>query len=342
MTQRFHRPVTIVDIAEAAGVSPSTVSRVLHDDPRITEPTAERVRRAVAELGYRANLGAQELVQGRSMAIGVLVHHFASPYFGEILAGIENALEGSGHHLLVASSSATLTREQPALDLLVRRRVDGVILVHSSIPDAELLRTAVDVPIFCIGRVSPADPACSLVIDNRTAARRLVEHLIALGHRRIAHITGEPHSVDARARLHGYEDALRAAGIGPDARLIAEGTFVVDAGYRGVEALFAAGVEFTGLFVANDSMAPSALLALARHGLEVPRDVSVVGFDDDPQSSWLRPPLTTMRQRLSEIGGAAAISLLRVLDGDAPDAPAIVPQLVVRESTAAAPRPARV
>jgi LacI family transcriptional regulator len=328
------RAVTIVDIAHAAGVAPSTVSRVLHGDERITAATAERVRRAAADLGYRANLNAQELVQGRSMTIGVLIHHFVSSYFAEILNGIDVTLEGSGYHLLVSSSNAQVDREAAALDLLVRRRVDGLVLVHAGLPDADLLRAVGDVPCFCIGRVSPTDPDASLVVDNRAAAREVVEHLVGLGHRRIAHVTGDPRHADARARLAGYQDALRGAGLQPDARLVAEGTFVGDAGYRGVEALLQAGAEFTALFVANDSMAPSALLALGRHGIDVPRQVSVVGFDDDQQSAWLTPPLTTMRQRLFELGAEAATGLLRVLHGERPEVRRIEPELVIRESTA--------
>jgi LacI family transcriptional regulator len=339
MASRPHRAVTIVDVAESIGVSPSTVSRVLRGDERISAATAERVRNAAAALGYHPNMSAQELVQGRSHAIGVLIRHFMSPYFAEILTGIEEALVGSGYHLIVASSHALEGEEAPALELLVRRRVDGLIAIQPSLPDEELVRAVpADVPVVCVGRLTPGNPAASVVIDNRAAARELVEFLLSLGHRHIAHITGDPSHLDARARLAGYHDALRDAGIATDARLVAGGTFLADAGYSGVETLVQAGARFTALFVANDVMAPSALLALARLGFAVPRDVSVVGFDDDQQAQWLNPPLTTIRQQLTVVGASAGATMLRVLRGEEPAPEHVLPQLLVRDSTAPPPR----
>jgi LacI family transcriptional regulator len=210
-------------------------------------------------------------------------------------------------------------------------------VLGGALPDGELAAAAGDVPLVCVGRSFPDERAHGILVENREAARVVVEHLIGLGHRRIAHITGDPVMTDARARLAGYLDALRGAGLAPDAALVVEGGFLVDGGARGVEELVARGVEFTGLFVANDVMAPSALLALARHGLDVPRDVSVVGFDDEEHSAWLRPPLTTMRQHLFEIGWMAAEGALRLIDGKEVGLPVSSPELVVRESTAPPP-----
>ncbi|MDX6514641.1 MAG: LacI family transcriptional regulator [Gaiellaceae bacterium] len=333
------RPVTIVDIAEAAHVSPSTVSRVLRRDSRISAATTQRVHDAAVELGYRPNLSAQELVSGRSMTIGVLIQHPASRYFGAILNGIEFALAelGAGYHTLVASGSWEPERELHALDLLVRRRVDALIVAGGTLPAAELGAVAAGVPLVCIGRPSPQGSGFEVVVENRDAARRAVEHLIALGHRRIAHITGDPVMTDARARLAGYLEALRAADIAPDAALVVEGAFLVDGGARGVTELLDHGVEFTGLFVANDVMAPSALLTLARRGFDVPGAVSVVGFDDDEQTPWLDPPLTTMRQPLFEIGWSAAQGALRLIDGEDAQLPVFVPELILRESTGPPP-----
>jgi LacI family transcriptional regulator len=328
------RPVTIVDIAEEASVSPSTVSRVLRRDSRISAATAERVRAAADSLGYRPNLIAQELVKGRSMTIGVLIQHSASPYFGRINFGLEVALSdlGGGYHSLVATGNWEPERERAALDLLVRRRVDALVVLGGTLPDEELVAAASGVPFVSVGRSIPAGTA-GIVVENRNAARRAVEHLIELGHRRIAHITGDPVMTDARARLAGYMDALRAAGIAPDAALVVEGSFLVDGGARGVAELLERGVEFTALFVANDVMAPSALLTLHRNGRSVPGDVSVVGFDDDEQSAWLDPPLTTMRQQLFEIGWNAGAGALRLLEGQDAGLPTFVPELVVRGST---------
>jgi LacI family transcriptional regulator len=333
------RPVTIVDIAEAAHVSPSTVSRVLRRDHRISAATTERVHRAAAELGYRPNLIAQELVTGRSMTIGVLLQHSGSQYFGLILNGIEVALSeiGSAYHSLVASANWEPERERRALDLLVRRRVDALVVVGGLLPDEELLEVAAGVPLVCVGRSIPAG-AAGIVVENRAAARTAVEHLIGLGHTRIAHVTGDPVMADARARLAGYLDALRGAAIPPDAALVVEGGFLVDGGARGVTELLARGADFSALFVANDVMAPSALLTLARAGRRVPASVSVVGFDDDEQTPWLDPPLTTMRQPLFEIGWNAAAAALRLVEGEDVALPTFEPELVVRESTAPPPR----
>src|SRR3954452_4560791 len=329
------RPVTIVDIAEAAHVSPSTVSRVLRRDHRISAATTERVHRAAAELGYRPNLIAQELVTGRSMTIGVLLQHSGSQYFGLILNGVEVALSeiGSAYHSLVASANWEPARERRALDLLVRRRVDALVVVGGLLPDEELLEVAAGVPLVCVGRSIPAG-AAGIVVENRAAARTAVEHLIGLGHTRIAHVTGDPVMADARARLGGDLDALRGAGIAPDAARVVEGGFLVDGGARGVTELLARGADFSALFVANDVMAPSALLTLARAGRHVPSSVSVVGFDDDEQTPWLAPPLTTMRQPLFEIGWNAAAAALRLPRGGGAGPPTVEAGRVVRESTA--------
>ena len=167
------RPVTIVDIAEAAHVSPSTVSRVLRRDHRISAATTERVHRAAAELGYRPNLIAQELVTGRSMTIGVLIQHSASQYFGLILNGIEVALTeiGTAYHSLVASANWEPERERHALDLLVRRRVDALVVVGGVLPDEELLGGGVRRPARLHRQVDPAG-AAGIVVENRAAARR--------------------------------------------------------------------------------------------------------------------------------------------------------------------------
>src|SRR5258706_2743803 len=182
-----HRRVSIRDVAAAASVSPSTVSRALRGDERISPETSERVRAAATALGYHPSLTAQELVRGRSRTIGVLIRHFMSTYFAEILTGIEQSVAGTPYDLLVVSSNGILGGEGPKLELLEGRRVDGIIVVQAALSDEELLASVGhDLPLVCVGRVSPTDPAASILIDNRAAARKLVEHLIGLGHERIA------------------------------------------------------------------------------------------------------------------------------------------------------------
>jgi LacI family transcriptional regulator len=239
------------------------------------------------------------------------------------------------YHPIVASAHWNAAHEKSALDLLLRYRVDGIILLGGLLDDEQLATIDEQAPLIVVGRSFDADPARSLEVDNLEAAERITRHLLELGHRRIAHIAGPPFISDSGARRAGYELALRGAGIEPDATLVVEGDFLFASGSLGVDELLARGGAFTALFAGNDWMAYGARSALDRHGLRVPEDVSLVGFDDDPVAEWQTPPLTTVRHPTVELGEAAAAAMVRVLAGEDAGLPVFEPELVVRGSAAA-------
>jgi LacI family transcriptional regulator len=293
------------------------------------------VREAALAIGYRPNLNAQELVRGRSMAIGILTQHPASAYYGELVRGIELGLEGTTYHAIAASGYWDVTEERQALDLLLGRRVDGIIVLGGMLPDAELATAAARTALIAVDRSFRGHASQRLRVDHRVGAAEATRHLLELGHRRIAYLAGDLGHPDARERLRGYEAALADAGVKVDRRLIVTGTFETGAGEAAVHELLDAGAKFTAVFAANDQLAAGAQLGLHRHGLRVPEDISLVGFDDAPSSEFTTPPLTTVRQDIHEFGIAAAEGLLRLLDGEDPALPVFRTRLVVRDSTAA-------
>lgn len=294
----------------------------------------------VETLHYRPNVRAQELARGRSYAIGVLTQDISNAFFGSILKGIEQGLGGSRFHPLVASGWDR-EKVRQALDLFLAYRVDLLVAVGGQIPEDELLRVTERVPLIVVGqRVRGLEDHC-VRVENFKGGFEATRHLLGLGHRRIAHITGLPDHPDSIDRREGYARALRDAGIALDPRLIVEGDFEEGSGLRGVETLLSRRIAFTALFTGNDQMAYGALLGLSRRGRQVPADVSIVGFDDQRGSAFTTPPLTTIRQPTLEMGVAAAQALLR-LDRNEPLAlPVLSTQLVVRNSTAPPPSRSR-
>lgn len=328
------KAVTINDIAERAGVSRSTVSRVLNGDPRVDARRREAVEQAMTALQYRPNLAAQGLARGKSHTIGVLTQDVASTFYGEYLKGIEVGLSGSSYHAVFASGNWQVKEEIAALDLLIGRRVDGLIVLGGDIPDEHLQALAEQLPLVIVGRsIRGLEQQC-LCVQNFEGAYQATRYLLQRGHTRIAHITGNAGQPDAVERRNGYCRALHDAGVTVDERLIIEGLFNEQSGMLALEMLFARGVLFTAIFASNDQMAYGARLGLHRHHLRVPEDVSIVGFDDQPASTYAIPPLTTVRQPNIEMGAAAAQAVLQLLNGKAPVLPPFAAELIVRESVA--------
>ncbi|RIH86740.1 Catabolite control protein A [Meiothermus luteus] len=324
--------VTLSDVAREAGVSPSTVSRVINGTARVDARKREAVLRAIERLGYRPNLMAKGLAQGRSLTIGVVTQEISSPYYGEMLKGVEQALEGTSYHPIFASGHWRADQEEAALKVLVGRQVDGLIVMDGSVPQERLLELAQSMPVVVVGRSIPG--LRCLGIDNAQGAYEGTRHLIELGHRRIAHIAGPQSHPDAIERLRGYRKALEGAGLPFDPALVVEGDYLEPSGLLAVEALLARGALFTAIFAANDQMAYGANVALYRRGIRVPHDVSLVGFDDLPSSSYFTPPLTTVRQPGLEMGWEAARLVLALLEGHDYTPKPLAARLVVRESTA--------
>jgi LacI family transcriptional regulator len=328
------KSLTIHDIAREAGVSPSTVSRVLNGNVPVAEDKRVAVLAVVAKRKYRPNVVARGLARGTTGAIGVLTQAISSQFYGEILYGVEQGLRGSAYHPMFASANWQHEEELASLDLLVQRRVDAIVVLGGLLSDDRLRRVAEETPLVAVGRlIAGLEPYC-LRIDDELGAYRATRYLIDLGHRRIVHITGALFHQDARDRRAGYCRAHEEAGLPLDPQLIVEGDFTERSGLLAAQALLSRGTLFTAIFSANDQMAYGVRLGLYRRGIRVPEDISLVGFDDLNGSAYVIPPLTSIRQPTNEMGRAAAHAVLRMLEGQPPDLPTLPIDLVIRESAA--------
>jgi LacI family transcriptional regulator len=325
--------VTLEMVAERAGVSPSTVSRILNGTAVVSDEKRKAVDRAIAKLGFVPNPVARGLAGGRTFSIGVVTQAIDSPFYGRALRGIEEALGGAGFSPLFMSGHWHAAEEARCIDVLRLRRVDGLIVLTGRLSNAALRAVARSLPVVVTGRNFKAQNLVSLDFENREGAKLATAHLIGLGHRRIAFISGDPEHPDAVERRSGYEAALTAAGLRLDPSLVLPGNFNEQSGMEAVDALLARRARFSAIFAANDQMAFGAMLGLFRRGQRVPGDVSLVGFDDVAGSLYMVPGLTTVHYPIHEIGQLAARAMLSLLAGERPILEVPAPRLVVRDST---------
>ncbi len=330
--------VTIREVASRAGVSVATVSRVVNGSPhRVNPATRRRVLSAVRALGYHANIIAQGLKKRSSRTVALIVPDISNPFFPAIARGIEDTARPHGYAVLLCNTYEDLTRENAYLALLRNRWVDGVIFatVGSNTRHLRALRRE-RLPVVLVARDVEGLSIDTVRVDNFRGEYEAAVHLLRLGHRRIAHIAGPPSLHVAAERRRGYLEALRTAGLAGEA-VIVEGDFTADGGGRAMEALLQARPPVTAVAVANDLMAIGALETLRHHGLRVPDDMAVVGFDDITFASLVSPALTTVAQPKYRMGQMAMERLLQLLDGgDARSRQTVlVPELVIRESCGA-------
>ncbi|WP_027892360.1 LacI family DNA-binding transcriptional regulator [Calidithermus chliarophilus] len=325
---------TLEDVARAAGVSPSTVSRVINGTARVRPGKLKAVLEAIERLGYQPNLMAKGLAQGKSLTVGVMVQEIASPFYGEMIKGIEQGLDGTLYHPVFSTGHWRAEQEREALRVLSARQIDALIVLDGLVSEEYLLGLARKMPLVLFGRRIRGLEHNTLLVDNLQGAYLGTRHLVELGHTHIVHIAGPAFHLDAKSRLEGYRKALEEAGIPFEPERVIEGDYVEPSGMLAVESLLARRVPFTAIFAANDQMAYGARLALYRRGIRVPEDVSLVGFDDLPGSSYMTPPLTTVRQPTLELGREAARAALLMLEGQPYEPPLFGTSLVVRESTA--------
>ncbi|MFC4638373.1 LacI family DNA-binding transcriptional regulator [Deinococcus hohokamensis] len=330
----MNRNVTIKDIAKAANVSISTVSRTLNGSPIVAPDKQRRVMEAAARLGYVPNASAQGLVRGRSMTIGVLTQDIASPFYNEVARGIDAGFSGTGYQPIFVNGHWQSQDESAAITTLIRHQVDGLIILGGRLDDEQLHKLAARYPLVLVGRRVAGLERRSLAVDNVHGAWLATTHLIQMGHRRIGHITGVASQRDALDRLEGYRLALAEANIAFDPKLVYEGDFNEGSGIQAVDHWLAQGTVFSAIFAANDQMAFGARLGLYRKDIRVPDDVSLVGFDDLPASRIALPPLTSVHQPLFEMGEQAAQLISQQLTApDRPTTPPLLPlTLSVRES----------
>jgi LacI family transcriptional regulator len=325
-------------VARDAGVSTSTVSRLINGTAIVSEESERAIRTAIARYNYHPNPTARGLALGRTLTIGVVTQAIDSPFYGEGLRGIEQQLQQHGYAALFMSGNWRDEDEKRCMRELLARRVDGVIMFSGRLSDEAVMEYARRAPIVVSGRSLKAKGVYSLPIEDEAGAVLATRHLTALGHRRIAFIAGFANHPDANERLNGYRRALAEADIQFDPRLVVEGDFHEDGGMTATFRLLESSTRFTAIFCVNDQTAHGACLALSRKGLRVPDDVSIVGFDDLPSSMYRVPPLTTVRQSIGALGQASAQAMVQLIAGVAPHITAPPVELIVRESTG---RPAR-
>jgi LacI family transcriptional regulator len=332
---------TLKDVAREAGVHPGTASRALNEETRalVNAETAQRVMAAAETLGYRPNPIARGLKTSRSYTVGVLIPDLTNPLFPPIVRGIQDGLEEAAYTPLIANTDNDLDRERADFEAMRARHVDGFITATAR-RDHGLLEdfAKAGLPVVLVNRRLEDGAISSVVGDDRTGVGLAVEHLVGLGHRRIAHLAGPQELSTGQLRKEGFVEAMRAAGLEPDPRLMLVATaFVESEGERLCNELLDRGLEATAIVAGNDLMALGCYDAFVERGVDCPSELSVVGFNDMPFAGWFNPPLTTVRIPHYEIGARAAELLLEQLRDPTvePTQLQLDPELVVRESTAA-------
>lgn len=322
--------ITIKDIAHIAEVSPSTVSRALHDHPRISKATRYRIQELAREMGYIPSQVARNLVTKQSATIGVAIPEFSDPFYMGILSGIEGIAIANNYDLIVGSFEHDPKRERKLFDAFEEQWLAGLVIAGTLVDDAYLTRSRKALPAVLVNK---PDYPYAVDIDQEQGSHQAVTHLVSLGHRRIAYIGLNVASESESRRYAGYAKALATHGLRDDPDLRVDGNGGIAGGVIAAENLLAQPDPPTAIFCYNDRTAIGAIHALHRSGLRVPADVSVVGFDDLEIASYVNPPLTTIRQPTDELGHRAATMLFDLLN-DRPVAPQkLTPQLVIRQST---------
>ncbi|MGL5303907.1 MAG: LacI family DNA-binding transcriptional regulator [Aeromonas sp.] len=329
--------VTIKEVAEAAGVSQATVSRVINGQKRVAEATKRQVQMAMDALGYQPNTFAQALASNRSSSIGMVVGNLGGFFYGPLMHSVEKATRASSHHLIVTSGEDDHLQELDAINFLLSRRVDALILHVSAMSDLELIELHHrGIKIVILNRLVPELAEHCVHLDNEYGSYLATKHLLTLGHTQIACITGQMNKPDSRDRLQGYRMALQEFGIDYDSDMVAEGSFNEDGGLAAARRLMQRIKPFTGVVCGNDNIALGVYDVLAEYDLTPGKDISVVGYDDILISRYLRPKLTTINFPIDEMGTQAVkLALTKSTEKISVSSVQLNPELVIRESTIA-------
>ncbi|MBE3583401.1 MAG: LacI family DNA-binding transcriptional regulator [Limnochordaceae bacterium] len=329
------------EVAKQLGLAPSTVSRALNHPEMVSAETRVRVEEAVRRVRYQPDRIARSLRVRQTSTIGLVVSDILNPFHAALASAIEEAAQQHGFTVILGNSNEDIQREQAYLEVLVASRVRGVILVPSGV-NTKGVQWVVGqgVPLVQVDRLTPGVKTDAVLLDNQRGAALAVEHLVGLGHRRIAMIAGPPHLTTGEQRLQGYWAALERAQIRPDERWVFPGNFRESGGYNGARSLLSLppDVRPTALITANNEMAAGAVKALGELGLALGRDVSLVTFDDARWAQYILPPLTVVAQPVEEIGQTAVDVLFRHFAGGSglparPTVYTLQPYLVARAST---------
>jgi DNA-binding LacI/PurR family transcriptional regulator len=329
--------VSIIDIARLAQVSPSTVSRALQDNPRISPERRAEIQALADRLGYRPSQVARGLVTGRTHTLGVVASDVTDPFVAEVLKGAEAAAREAGYGILIAMSNRNPAEEVEAAEVLLDHQVDGLIVISSRAPDRYkrfARHEARQVPLVLLNNEQPGKNIYSVRMDNEAGARDAVLYLYALGHRRIGFVAGPPGGRSSLERLSGYRQGIALRQLDAADELTQQGAGLPEDGRAALDAFLRLDPPPTAVLCYNDLSAIGLLGAAARSGVGVPESLSVVGYDNIPLSAYAVPPLTTVEQPKGAMGRAAIDVCLAALDGQPTGDRILSGQLVVRESTA--------
>lgn len=329
----------IYEVAELAGVSLATVSRVINPGAKVSDKTRQKVLAAMQQLGYQPNSIAQALATRTSNAVGVLVSELYGPFFGAMLSAIETTLKAAGKFVMVAAGHNCEVQERDAIRFLVSRNCDALIVHAERLPDKFLVEHDHNTtPIVVVNRKVRGLHGHCFSLNNELGGYLATQALLKRKHRRIAYISGPLAWVDAKQRLAGHRRALAEAGVRFDERLLHEGDYHETGGQAGLNALFATNIPFTAVVCANDDMAAGAIAAAHERGIELPRELSIVGFDDSPIARYVYPKLTTIHYPIADMGTMAARWVLKhVYEQPLDVQQSFEPRLVERDSVAKAP-----
>jgi LacI family repressor for deo operon, udp, cdd, tsx, nupC, and nupG len=337
-------PVSIKDIAREAGVSHSTVSRALSDSSLVSAETKSLIQQLAHEMGYSPDAQARSLVMGRTHTVGLVVTAITDPFIAEIVQAIERIALDHGYSVILASSNAEPEREIAAVEMLHSKRVDGLVVTSSRV--GALYQDHLDrfgVPVVLVNSHSQQRGryTFSVSVDNRHGALLATNHLVELGHRRIAYVTGPANHSDDLDRFAGYREALGQADIALDLSLVVPGTGRLDGGERALTVLLGLDDPPTAVFCYNDMTAIGLLRVARQAGASVPGDLAVIGFDDISFASYVQPRLTTIAQPTGLIGQRAMEMVLDLMADTGGGASSVFVQgkLIVRESSGAKLRP---
>jgi DNA-binding LacI/PurR family transcriptional regulator len=328
---------TMQQVAERAGVSTALVSLVMRGAPNVSDKRRALVLAAAEELGYRPNVLARNLASRRTRTLGIVINDLHNPYFAEVVDGIQTAAVANGYRVLIGNGEHSRQGEADAIETFLQFRVDGILLAGPVVTEGEMETAAKSAAVVAIGRTS-ASPAIDTVnCDDAVGARLVVEHLAGLGHRRISHIDGGSGAGSAE-RLQGYETTMRSLGLDEHIS-VARGDFSESGGYNAADELLTLNPRPTAIFAANDFSCAGALSRVEDAGLEVPGDMSIVGYDNTGLAAMHHLSLTTINQPRSEFGRVATELILERLDDGRTTAVhhVVAPTLVVRRTSGPPP-----
>ena len=303
---------TIKDIAQAAGVSLATVSRVINDGPKVGKETRKRVKRIMEEMGYRPNANARALVTKRSASLGVVLAELHDPFFAMLAHGVETVTRKNNVQILLSAGSIEQDTERRAIEILLEHRVEAMVVHSKALDDQTLIDFAKQIPGFVLIN------RC-VWLDNVTGGRLMAEYAIGQGHKSLAVISSQYRIDDPNHRLQGIREAMKAAGIDLPESMIEYASPDQEGGELAMQNLLATGAKFTSVLAYNDAMASGAMTMLQDHGISVPDDVSVVGYDDVLLAKYCRPKLTTLRYPIEMMAAKAAELALKYASGIQPE-----------------------